>query len=499
MKLVLSVAILQGILSSYASGCTFTVTTCDFASVKSYLTANPDECTTTLTDDELQALIDGECDGVEQAKLEWTDVTTSSGNPRNYQWDDNYFDGGTSWNDEKETATENLMEGDSGSIARTWKYHASTKMIGWPTDDADNNYGKNWENCESRVGMCCFTGSRMGKELPKNADVCAHDMKDSKTSNHINKGFSIFKDSDKKAYCTAFAWEADETSISARYKGNALFYASMYDGLYVNGFVENIPSSPMCACVEQMATVTASDCVEVKATESGPFKVKIDDDDASVEKLATVTYQKCDAGDLVEHYKTVASDEEVTKLTTDHIVADCESEKKDFANDRFYVPGDRGDFADMEKWTLIVGKGKMYSPPVGETAFREAIAASPNNIIRRICLWCDSTHKDIYYQRLTPIPPAPQYDFLANFMDDWFDTPNNKLGEDFNLYSSYEDALAGVGSWTFCNYNDNGVGFPRDCGPTGRKNHNWNSYRRSNWRTNHHAFYVEKATASSES
>merc|ERR1712174_85215 len=105
----------------------------------------------------------------------------------------------------------------------------------------------------------------------------------------------------------------------------------------------------------------------------------------------------------------------------------------------------------MGKWTLIVGKGKMYFPSAGETAFRDAIEASPNKIVRRICPYCYSSHKDIYYKRLTPIPSAENYDFLSNFMDDWYQLPSNTLGVDFMLFSTYEDAVALTGNWTYCN------------------------------------------------
>jgi hypothetical protein len=43
----------------------------------------------------------------------------------------------------------------------------------------------------------------------------------------------------------------------------------------------------------------------------------------------------------------------------------------------------------------------------------------------------------------------------------------NTLGTDFNLYSTLEDAKADSNPWPFCNYDDPGVAFPRDCGPVG--------------------------------
>ena len=47
------------------------------------------------------------------------------------------------------------------------------------------------------------------------------------------------------------------------YRGNNLFYVSLYDHMYVRGYVKNIPSAPMCACAEQMPTVSRADCTQI--------------------------------------------------------------------------------------------------------------------------------------------------------------------------------------------------------------------------------------------
>lgn len=495
MKLTFPITFLLGL--SYTAGeCPGTIqtTSCDLSSLSAQLTGCDLATELGISASDLSAEVTSICADVSVETLSWEDVTNESGNPRNYQFDDNYFDGGTTWNDGTGTTVESLHAGDAGSIIRTYNNHATSKIIEWPNEYP---YGKNFADCEARVAMCCFTESRL-EDLPINADVCYHDLYDSSDSNHIKYGIALFKENGQKAYCTGFSWEDDEESISAKYKGNALFYTSMYENFYNNGYVKNAPSSPLCACVEQMATVTNADCVKVSAVEGG-FKFSIDlvEKTLTVNEMTEVTYSDCDGGSLIDNYKSMATDEEVAELTTEHIVSDCGDKSVNFANDNFYVPGSKPEpeVAD-ETWMLIVGKGKWYSPPVGESAFREAIDASPNKIIRRVCMYCESSHKDIYYKRITEIPPKETYDFLANFMDDWFSTPSNLLGVDFDLYSSYEDAIAEVGKWTFCNYNDNGVGFPRDCGKTGRKNHNWNSYRRSNWRADTHAFFVEKPVAS---
>ena len=57
--------------------------------------------------------------------------------------------------------------------------------------------------------------------------------------------------------------------------------------------------------------------------------------------------------------------------------------------------------------------------------------------------------------------------------NNWFSF-NNVLNEDFELYPTYADALAGDHSKRLmsCNYDDPGVGFARDCSGQGRGG-NW--------------------------
>lgn len=145
---------------------------------------------------------------------------------------------------------------------------------------------------------------------------------------------------------------------------------------------------------------------------------------------------------------------------------------------------------DSDKWTFIAGEGFPEEDRIKDTRlFKEMFEAQDQSmqIVRRVCPSCDATHKDIYYRRLTAMPD--DFDLLDTLMNNWFDT-NNTLDVDFALYSSYMDAYYDQNRWTFCNYNDPGIGFPRDCGPKGRVNHNWNSYYRGGGRANHHAFLL---------
>lgn len=67
-----------------------------------------------------------------------------------------------------------------------------------------------------------------------------------------------------------------------------------------------------------------------------------------------------------------------------------------------------------------------------------------------------------FYKRLTG---QQTFDLYSNLADTW-SSASNVMGTDFYMYSTYAAALAGTGAWTYCNYDDPGVGYPRDCGPS---------------------------------
>lgn len=46
------------------------------------------------------------------------------------------------------------------------------------------------------------------------------------------------------------------------------------------------------------------------------------------------------------------------------------------------------------------------------------------------------------------------------------------MGQDFNLYSTLQDALDGENEWQFCNYHSH-VGMPYECGPTEKVHNQW--------------------------
>jgi len=119
-----------------------------------------------------------------------------------------------------------------------------------------------------------------------------------------------------------------------------------------------------------------------------------------------------------------------------------------------------------------------------------------SGVVTRECLNCASSHQFIVYKRLTHVET---FNYGWILLHSWMTRdacqsapcqPNNGLpnwlNTDFELYSSLEDAKHGRNKWTHCNYNDGGVAFPRDCGPSSTfgscsscyHHHQWNSLTR---------------------
>merc|ERR1711982_92102 len=120
----------------------------------------------------------------------------------------------------------------------------------------------------------------------------------------------------------------------------------------------------------------------------------------SVRLAADVAYGDCN--DFLAHYATMASDDEVTNIRK-KIVGNCTEARKEFLNGKFLVrESAAGEYpVDLDQWDIVVGKGKYYSPPKGETFLREAVQRSAHNIVYRYCADCQGTHQHIFYKRIT--------------------------------------------------------------------------------------------------
>ena len=104
------------------------------------------------------------------------------------------------------------------------------------------------------------------------------------------------------------------------------------------------------------------------------------------------------------------------------------------------------------------------------------VDAQDVSIVRRVCPSCSVSHRDIC-------------NLLDTLKNNWFDQ-DNEFNMDFALYSTYLDGYLDANRWKFCNFNDPGVSFPRDCGPVKKTDFQWNSYTRAMRDASHHAFLI---------
>jgi len=136
--------------------------------------------------------------------------------------------------------------------------------------------------------------------------------------------------------------------------------------------------------------------------------------------------------------------------------------------------------------TEVFSKGDFGELNVGKDKFNEL--ARKTGVLRRVCNDCHADYQNIVYVRLVGIET---FDYYDNMLITWSDK-DNKLGTDFQLYSSMDDAIAGANPWKYCNYNDYGwqIGFPRDCGPNGGRGWQWTSFKHTGTKKDY-VYYVE--------
>jgi len=138
----------------------------------------------------------------------------------------------------------------------------------------------------------------------------------------------------------------------------------------------------------------------------------------------------------------------------------------------------------LDNWTQVFGRGSEVSG-IEEPSLWAPNALSGTFYVRRICRSCRPSHKDIIYKRLTALPH--DFDVENLFVGTW-SSENNMMDIDFELYPKMSYALAGILTWDFCNYDDNNIGFPLDCGQSGFFGGQWNSLTRGGQAD--YAYYV---------
>jgi hypothetical protein len=460
-----------------------------------------------------------------------------------YQADRRYFAGGGQLVDGTEPwATRSAqIQRFANNLGGSFTADGKT-LISWPEYEAridynnenglgDNGYPANMNletSCDLQTAMCCFTddsaGADDGFSGETTTDVCRHDLENSPQSNHIKKGWSIFPGTEAPVHCVGFTWDDEDTDLI----GNMMYDISL-GRTAEKGYLKGVPGAPMCGCVEHMPVVEKAACRTAKLVEGTEvtFNFHFDGEELRASNTAMIEYADCDNGDLAAEYEAVHGDQ----LIRAHLVGEegvgegvgCTDDLEEYLNDEqfLHVGQHPSKYFDVgPEWSeLVVGEGTRFMPPAidaiqADAAFRDMVnkdCGGRKCIVRRVCDSCsEDSHRDIYYQRITDLPPPGSYNgdgeavydasagevyFLNTFMNEWHNNVGghyfNVLGTDFNLYSTYEDAKAGTNPWTHCNYNDSGIGFPRDCGPKGLVWNQWNAYVRHHGTANHHGFYVE--------
>jgi len=250
-----------------------------------------------------------------------------------------------------------------------------------------------------------------------------------------------------------------------------------------------------------MPVVSKADCTDVENVDNWSFGP---DEDSGLLNLwhasANLTFNDCGGLDLAAEYKAIHG----TSIS-DRITGDCAATEESFLAKQGYVT------QDPVEWVKVAGKGS-YADPDNEmhteqfvegninhhTSYSredfEELWAKSNQILMRHCKFCTSTHRYVYLKRYDDNGLPPNVDLLKMVKDNWYQHENNTVTVDFNLFSTYDDALQDKEKWLSVNSNYYNAGFPRDSGPDGYVYNQWNVWE-SPLRGRHYgqssvAFYV---------
>jgi len=267
------------------------------------------------------------------------------------QFDNEFYDGGTPLNAEYEPVA--IIDSQGGAkIQQVYDNVAEEQLITFPDYLKDNFV----DNCESQAVMCCWVQDRQAndnngncndddcynKDPADNTDVCYVDLAASTKSNHVEGGFAIFPgDSaatgEGDAHCHGFTWPDDENSPEYRYRGNLLFYVSMYDHLETRGYVRNVPGAPMCSCIDKSPTVSRSDCTNLEVQETFVFRrivrgntniirqARIEDININFNNCPTNDNQNNDLGRWYDQEIRSSPASTSDEIFDQHIVEDCDA------------------------------------------------------------------------------------------------------------------------------------------------------------------------------
>jgi len=429
-----------------------------------------------------------------------------------------FYDGRTDWQEEVETTSEtadgtatSVLREDAAQVRTFFRGTAQGRRVAWPgslsnfqSSVADDD-GE--PTCATNAAMCCWPKDRQANDnngncaTPYDQNCVDNDPGDNtnlcfvdpargnaSTGYDAPDGVLVYPndngDGEGAVHCHGLAWSNDVNSPLSRYKANNLFFVSMYDHMHQRGYVQNIPGAPMCGCVEQMPTVSRSDCTQVDLTET--VKITYDPDDAETPFTSKITHVDVDFNacqginnrnnDLWAYMARLYYQGDVTPQQfgeAGRIITDngCHEATKFQLNS---IGMSVGYHHDAATWTKVAGRDALRDRDHhGRRAFAATLAADPDaghhGLVYRVCATCRGTHQKIHYRRRTPVPAG--FDLLDNLLYRNHDGGgNNVWGQDFSLHSTHEDAVADANPWECPNDSyDYNYNFYGRCSPDGTR------------------------------
>merc|ERR1712183_97249 len=347
------------------------------------------------------------------------------------------------------------------------------------------------KSCDSNAVMCCWIADSTDagdgtctdpagcqeEEPLDNTDICLVDIENSPLASHTASGIAIYDgDSEGAANCMGFTWS--DGNLSDSYKGNLLFEVAMRYGLKDNGYTRSVPHAPMCACVEQMPVVSNADCRDISKINHSFFLSNPEESGfrSIVYDGPRIQFGDCDGKDLVTHYESVHS-----KTSTNPVKGGCAEAEGMFLLRKGYAKQQ-----DVE-WIQVAGKGAHSNSTFslqahdGQTShssmireeFEELWEKSTKVLLRR-CDTCDPLHRQIYYKRHDEGVLPSNVDILHDFKEHWTAYENNVWKEDFDLYSSYSNAIKDKHAWKVVDMNSTDIGCCANSGPISASENQWN-------------------------
>lgn len=261
------------------------------------------------------------------------------------QFDNEYYEGGTYFNYEIENNdAEHRLREDASRINRVHNDQAKTKVI--PLPSYLKAFDPQQDGCEIDAAFCCWVQDRQAndnngncntpyesqcidRDPGDNANFCYTDHE--RSGADVQGGFSVFvnvqngqENIEGAIHCHGFAWASDPLHDSNIYKGNNLFYVSLYDHMHQRGYVRNAPGSAMCGCSENMAVVSRADCTEIDARQEWTFSYSGNSFSSVLSKVKEVKFNACQGknnrnNDLEAYYERLVDEGKQTQGNLDKL------------------------------------------------------------------------------------------------------------------------------------------------------------------------------------